>query len=80
MRALEKADPVMPNIDVLRDEVTWLSSAGLYDDALQFIDQRRHDPRWHAGQRLVYATFFDTWERQVREAAGAHPLADRRGK
>jgi tetratricopeptide (TPR) repeat protein len=80
MRALEKADTVMPNIDVLRDEVTWLSSAGLYDDALQFIDQRRHDPRWHAGQRLVYATFFDTWERQVREAAGTHSLADRRGK
>jgi tetratricopeptide (TPR) repeat protein len=80
MRALEKADAVMPNIDVLRDEVTWLTSAELYDDALQFIAKRRHDPRWHTSQRLVYATFFDTWEQQVREAAAAHRLADGRGR
>ncbi len=77
MRSLEKAYEIMPNVDVLQHEVSWLTSAELYDDALQFIDKGRHDPRWRPWQRVMYATFFDTWERQVREAAGAHPVADR---
>lgn len=71
MRALEQADAVMPNIEVLRLEVTWLTSAGLYDEALQFLDKARQDPRWRPWQRLLYARFFDSWDRQVREVAGA---------
>ncbi len=78
MRALEKAYEVMPNVDVLEHEVSWLTSAELYDDALQFIDKGRHDPRWRPWQRVMYAAFFDTWERQVREAASAHRVADGR--
>lgn len=80
MRSLESADAIMVNIDVLRQEVSWLVSAELYDDALRFIDKGRRDPRWHAGQRLLYGSFFDIWERQVREAAAGHRLADRSGK
>ena len=77
MRTLEKAYAMMPNVDVLQHEVSWLTSAGLYGDALQFIDKGRHDPRWRPWQRVMYRTFFDTWERQVREAAGARRVVDR---
>lgn len=76
MRALEQADAIMPNMEVLRLEVIWLTSAQLYDEALRFIDKGRQDPRWRPWQRLLYVRFFDAWERQVREAAGARRVAD----
>jgi hypothetical protein len=80
MRSLEAADAVIPNMEVLRLAVIWLASAQLYDEALRFIDKSRQDPRWRPWQRLMYAGFLDAWERQVREAAGAHRVAERAGK
>ena len=69
MRALEAADAILPNLGVLHLQVTWLASAALYDDALQFIEKGRVDPRWRPWQRALYAGFFDAWEQQVRDAA-----------
>lgn len=69
VRALEDADAILPNLGVLHLQVTWLASAALYDDALQFIQKGRVDPRWRPWQRALYAGFFDTWEQQVRDAA-----------
>lgn len=69
VRALEDADAILPNLGVLHLQVTWLASAALYDDALQFIQKGRVDPRWRPWQRALYAGFFDAWEQQVRDAA-----------
>ncbi len=69
VRALEAADAIVPNLGVLHLQVTWLASAALYDDALQFIEKGRGDPRWRPWQRALYAGFFDAWEQQVRDAA-----------
>jgi len=79
VRALEAADEILPNLGVLHLQVTWLASAALYDDALQFIEKGRGDPRWRPWQRALYAGFFDAWERQVREAAHGKGVAVREG-
>ena len=69
VRALEAADEILPNLGVLQLQVTWLASAALYDEALQFVERGRRDPRWRPWQRALYAGFFDSWEREVRETA-----------
>ena len=69
VRALEGADEVLPNLGVLNLQVSWLVSAELYKEALEFIEKGRRDPRWRPWQRMLYPSFFDSWERQVREAA-----------
>ena len=69
VRALEGADGVLPNLGVLNLQVSWLVSAELYKEALEFIEKGRRDPRWRPWQRVLYPRFFDSWERQVREAA-----------
>ena len=71
VRSLDAADAVLPNLGVLRLQVQWLASAALYDDALQFIEKGRRDPRWRPWQRALYTAFFDAWEKQVRQAASA---------
>jgi tetratricopeptide (TPR) repeat protein len=68
VRALEAANRVLPNLGVMRLQVQWLASAGLYDDALQFIEKDRKDPRWRASQRMLYAGFFDSWKKEVQQA------------
>jgi tetratricopeptide (TPR) repeat protein len=68
IRALEAADAVQPNLGVLHDQVTWLASAGLHDQALRFIERSRKDSRWRLSQRLHYDNIFDAWERDLREA------------
>jgi tetratricopeptide (TPR) repeat protein len=69
VRALEAANDILPNLGVLHQQVTWLVSAALYDDALRFIEKGRGDPRWRPWQRALYAGYFEAWEREVREAA-----------
>lgn len=71
IRSLEAANAVLPNLGVLRLQVEWLASAALYEDALQFIEKGRRDPRWRPWQRALYTAFFDAWEKQVRHAANA---------
>lgn len=79
VRALEAADEILPNLGVLQLQVTWLASAALYDEALRFVDKGRRDPRWRPWQRALYAGFFDSWEREVREAARRKGVALRQG-
>lgn len=75
VRALEAADEILPNLGVLELQVTWLASAGLYDEALQFVDKGRRDARWRPWQRALYVGFFDSWEREVRSAARRNGVA-----
>ena len=77
VRALQGADEILPNLGVLNLQVGWLASAELYDDALGFIEKGRRDPRWRPWQRVLYAGFFDSWERQVRDAARGKGVAVR---
>jgi tetratricopeptide (TPR) repeat protein len=77
VRALEGADAVLPNLGVLNLQVSWLASAELYDDALDFVEKGRRDSRWRPWQRVLYPSFFDSWERQVREAARRKGVAVR---
>ena len=69
VRSLEAADEIAPNMMSVQLQATWLLSADLYDDALRAIEKGRNDPRWHPWQRALFAGFYRSWERQVREAA-----------
>ena len=80
VRALEAADEILPNLGVLQLQVTWLASAGLYDDALGFVDKGRREARWRPWQRTLYTGFFDSWEREVREAARRDGVALKQGQ
>jgi hypothetical protein len=60
---------------VLNLQVSWLTSAELYEDALKFVEKGRRDPRWRPWQRVLYPNFFDSWESQVREAARSKGVA-----
>jgi tetratricopeptide (TPR) repeat protein len=79
VRALEAADEVSPSLVSVQRQAAWLLSADLYDDALRAIRKGRLDPRWRPWQRVLYATFFDGYERQVRDAAKARGVALRDG-
>ncbi|HEU0259544.1 MAG TPA: hypothetical protein VFR57_09025 [Burkholderiales bacterium] len=77
IRALEAADEIRPNLGVLNLQVSWLASAQLFDEALDFIEKGRHDRRWKPWQRVLYAGFFDAWEQQVRALAHREQAAAR---
>ncbi len=79
VRALEAADRISPSLVSVQLQAAWLLSADLYDDALHAIERGRIDPRWRPWQRALYAPFFDSWKRQVREAASGNGVALRGG-
>ncbi len=79
VRALEAGDEISPSLISIQLQATWLLSADLYDEALRAVRRGRDDPRWRPAQRALYAPFFDSWERQVREMAKSSGAALREG-
>jgi hypothetical protein len=79
VRALEAGDEISPNLVSVQLQTMWLLSADLPREALRAIQKGRADPRWRPWQRALYAQFFDSWERQVREAAQSKGIALRSG-
>jgi tetratricopeptide (TPR) repeat protein len=75
VRAFEASDEISPNLVSVQMQAAWLLSADLHEDALRAIQKGRRDPRWRPWERAIYASFFDNWERQVREAAHRKGIA-----
>ena len=80
MEAMDKAYSIEPTVDFALLQMKWLASAGLYDDALRYVQKAREASNRNPLTRWLYQSRIDNWERAVRKLQGAVQTApdDRR--
>jgi len=67
METMDKAYAIEPTVDFALLQMKWLASAGLFDDALRYVQKAREANERNLLTRWLYRDGIDDWERAVRE-------------
>jgi len=67
METMDKAYAIEPTADFALLQMKWLASAGLYDDALRYVQKAREANERNPLTRWLYRSGIDEWEQQVRK-------------
>ena len=67
MQSLDKAYVYSGRVDILLLQAELLVSAGLYHDAMRYIDKARGDTRRHPMQRYLYEAEINAWEQALQK-------------
>ena len=66
MSSLDKAYAYSGRIDILLFQAELLVSAGLYQDALRYLEKARNENERRPVRRYVYETEINTWEQAIQ--------------
>jgi hypothetical protein len=68
IKAMDRAYALAPTVDDALTQARWLASAGLYDDALSYVQKARELANQSFIRRYLYEGDVDAWERALLEA------------
>ena len=67
METMDKAFAIEPTADFALLQMKWLASAGLFDDALRYVQKAREANDRNPLTGWLYQGSIDSWERAVRK-------------